>query len=1247
MTFAEGEVIEKARRGLYHRRFRGHATRYNCDRYLPAAWQPEPRFGRVTEAVHEARMIGDGWHHAAAIAAAFLHDAVTSALFDGVDSQLRRCARSGLDLLMYMWGMRGSHPAAWTCDHLLGVLARRTGPGRSSCGSRIYPMEMFLLRFVEMRSLMNSAELGRPTWNFQLEHSPSADDPFSPHALHHQPLDQDDVELFRGDLVDPRRCQAALGKRREPCWVLLRAGVVMRSHVCDAIGSRFMKFEEAAQCIPDLAPTQGSRAEAAAAWARLVSELTALGVAPVPREPTASAFSIWRGGQSRGDGSDGVVEPGDREALDELLARLSAGDAAAASEWAEAYRALANGRGPRASTARHMPAPSVAERTGPHTRYYMPGKGGTRVETVCGRPPPVPAACDREQLERYRRQMWRIADDGQSIACLLGSTLGTASVIVQLFARSLDVALRAHSVWLEKKQRARRAQMERHERQFKDGPPPPPPPPTEEELSWDGGPGFNVALANRTMHELLDVERQQGFPFTAAAVGDGSWQPRDGTVSRAALLHSGIVVGGALATDDLVGGTRNNYDGEMVHRIDVLATLHRSRLLYIFDSTSPVAAGERFRRVTTATRAKMECDKWLGSTMGFEQRQEVIVYWWSKSHRGHLPEAAADFLANGFLEQDPPTPVPHTPSRHASARGYAKSSERELMLAASNLHFVREHFSRGEAIRATADDVDALRHAKLSELHGLRVLRLRDDHARLMRSRAFPSSQPRSVGARLCDTICPCGGGVQDRRHLLWHCQLPRVAAIRRERLLPACRLFRDRLDVCEPVSGAHAVAHACCIALEQQKAPRSVGAMAMGISGVVLTDDATAVAAERHLLGVVVQPETTLGLSRALRGSKAMLIAVADMLQACERASESVVRRVFGEHRRHQVMRVGLGAIRLEASLSRRCLATQREVPVATVRRCTPRIKASVVGPTVPAAMVASPWQVSGAVVRDALHSAEHATRVPRLLQQMRRIASAAVDRAVDDVAVAQICAEALLTVGEVRHMQRLPTPPPLHPAVAAAPPPLASLQILERRRKRAAREVAPSLSGGGDTLFWERRLRAFESASAGRAAAHCARQAAAAHAYVAWFEADYAARVAAAVRARRRRARVAAQVAAVRARHTPLTREARHSAAVRSEARRVEAAAVRRHLAYPEAPVSAVSVRERAAAVAAAAARAVADAAAAAAARALSLVVSVRRVTPRGVPVRGVLVGGGVSVGAHGEGDVTLSSAEVIPEL
>ena len=86
------------------------------------------------------------------------------------------------------------------------------------------------------------------------------------------------------------------------------------------------------------------------------------------------------------------------------------------------------------------------------------------------------------------------------------------------------------------------------------------------------------------------------------------------------------------------------------------------------------------------------------------------------------------------------------------------------------------------------------------------------------------------------------------------------------------------------------------------------------------------------------------------------------------------------------------------------------------------------------------------------------------------------------------------------------------------------------------------------------------------------------------------------------------------------------------------------------PTERVRAATVTERAATVAAAAARAVASAAADAAAHALRLVVGVRRVTPRGVPVLGALVlaGGGVGVGAaHGEGDVTLSRAEVIPEL
>ena len=190
----------------------------------------------------------------------------------------------------------------------------------------------------------------------------------------------------------------------------------------------------------------------------------------------------------------------------------------------------------------------------------------------------------------------------------------------------------------------------------------------------------------------------------------------------------------------------------------MLSSLRHSRLLYLFDSTSPVAAGERFRRIPTSARARMECDEWLGSTMAFEQEQEVLVYWWCKSHVGHLPEAAADALAKGFLGNDP-TPVPHAPSRHVSMYFNAKASERALALAVANLDVVRCHFSRGAAIRATEGTTDALRHAPLSEHCRVCVLRLRDDHARLMVSRAYPDTGPTSVGAYLRAQGCPCGGG--------------------------------------------------------------------------------------------------------------------------------------------------------------------------------------------------------------------------------------------------------------------------------------------------------------------------------------------------------------------------------------------------------------------------------------------------------------------------------------------------------
>jgi hypothetical protein len=92
--------------------------------------------------------------------------------------------------------------------------------------------------------------------------------------------------------------------------------------------------------------------------------------------------------------------------------------------------------------------------------------------------------------------------------------------------------------------------------------------PTAEEASWRGGPGFCVQLANLTLDAMLADEQLQGFAYTAAVVGDGSWDPRAQRIARAALLHDGTRLGGALATDDLIGGSRDNYDAELAHRVD-------------------------------------------------------------------------------------------------------------------------------------------------------------------------------------------------------------------------------------------------------------------------------------------------------------------------------------------------------------------------------------------------------------------------------------------------------------------------------------------------------------------------------------------------------------------------------------------------------------------------------------------------------------------------------------------------------
>jgi hypothetical protein len=908
-----------------------------------------------------------------------------------------------------------------------------------------------------IRGLMQSSEDGVPGYNFVFAagHEPSAGDPLDPNAACYQWHGGDDLELFKGELLDSARTRRVLGRVRQPNWQLLSAGVVMRSHACDAEGTRFLEPAEACDSIHELNTSAAVRARAITAWTQLLSDLRALGVTPVCGEAPESARSMWRSHHAAvaaGDSSDGGVALGSTDDIEVLVQRLASGDCVAAAEWATAYQQWVP-RGRRCGACvRDMAAPARAEVNGVPTRYVLPPAHGTAIRRieVRGRRAPSPTVAEREVLSRYAQQQWRVSATTRDVTCARGTPLSEASVIVQLFHRALPITVRAWEAAQEKKLKQRAAV--EHACRVK-GVSPPAVVITDEERSWEGGPGFSEKRSNALLHALLRDEQLQGFPYTHAAVGDGSWDRRGKRVTRAALLHNGDVVGGALDTSDVPGGTRTNYDGELAHKLDVLNRISGARLLYVFDSTSPIEAAARFRRCTTTERARAECDDWQGTAMSLEEAQQSLVYWWDKSHTGSVLEGSVDALAKHMESEY--VPVPLVPSRHVSLRFYAKRGERELALVASTLHLLR-HYRRGDAMRASVDDVDALRAARLCERDQLLVRMMRADRARLQASRAYPDTGVHSAGAYLRRQGCPCGGGPQTQSHLLWTCTLPGVVAARAD-AKAALQRQRTMLDECESVTRDHMICRACYSALDNGSVPRGHSGI-QGITPVQVDDADAAVACARHMLGVVRRPTGESRLNEALRASKPILLAVLAMQRAAESASIRVTAQVVGQALRHAAMRHALSQIQLSAWLqpAKRALVPVAAPPRRQLRsqcsRATPVLAVAVADIHAAAGFVRSVLRDGGGDQPRRLRALD--AQLSHVLAAEAHIASVCVRDADDDETVGAI-------VETVEASQRLLTA--WRARVAAAPGETRRRQrarAAEEARVAAARAAVPALS-------------------------------------------------------------------------------------------------------------------------------------------------------------------------------------------
>jgi hypothetical protein len=113
---------------------------------------------------------------------------------------------------------------------------------------------------------------------------------------------------------------------------------------------------------------------------------------------------------------------------------------------------------------------------------------------------------------------------------------------------------------------------------------------------------------------------------------------------------------------------------------------------------------------------------------------------------GHLVEAAVDALAKNM--SDDVVPVPSAWSRHVSLRFYAKRSERDLALTSASIGIARR-LPCSAGLRVTCQHTDALRAVRLCERDQIVIRMMRDDHARLQASRAYPDQGPHSLGAYL------------------------------------------------------------------------------------------------------------------------------------------------------------------------------------------------------------------------------------------------------------------------------------------------------------------------------------------------------------------------------------------------------------------------------------------------------------------------------------------------------------------
>ena len=247
---------------------------------------------------------------------------------------------------------------------------------------------------------------------------------------------------------------------------------------------------------------------------------------------------------------------------------------------------------------------------------------------------------------------------------------------------------------------------------------------------------------------------------------DGSYKASDdpgvATMGRRAARHDGRTLSMALAS----AGDDSAYLAEFVAQLDVLAAEGCSRVMVLFDCTSPVEALNTFVRAHDRHKADYRRDELHSTWLQLLARFDVVVMIHVYSHRGAILNEWVDVLAKAALEEEQVGIPQAGPRQHvsihfgktvghttdgAAAGAWARGKGLEVMRAASR-----------DSVWAEDEDRRP-RRGRVSEEQ-------EDVLAAVGCVRAFPCDGkrwPGLLGQRMREVRCVCGAeGEIGRAHV-------------------------------------------------------------------------------------------------------------------------------------------------------------------------------------------------------------------------------------------------------------------------------------------------------------------------------------------------------------------------------------------------------------------------------------------------------------------------------------------------